>query len=353
MQIANPIYDVVFKFLLEDNESAKLLIGTIIGEDILALEFRPQERSHKIDVGGERFLTVYRMDFAARIRNTEGEERQVLIELQKAKFPTDIMRFRRYLGSQYSDPDNTRLVTLDQIQDRKVRQGLPLLTIYFLGHRLEHSRAPVIRVRRDIVDLTTGEPLAEKEPFIEGLTHDSYIIQIPELHRERRTEVERMLQIFDQGLIIGDKHVLALDEAEVPPRYRPLVRRLQRARAEPEIAEVMELEDEILQELQEHERAQERLRRHAEQARAQAEQARAQTEQARAQAEQARAQTEQARAQAEQARAQAELERLEKEQAREQANEAQARAEQQQAQNDHLRALLQQAGIDPEDSRGG
>ncbi len=205
MQIANPIYDVVFKYLLEDNESAKLLIGTIIGEDILRLDFRPQERSHKIDAGGERFLTVYRMDFAARIRNAAGEERQVLIELQKAKFPTDIMRFRRYLGSQYSDPDNTRLVTLDQVQDRQVRQGLPLLTIYFLGHRLEHSRAPVIRVRRDIVDLTTGEPLAEKEPFIEGLTHDSYIIQIPELHRERRTEVERMLQIFDQGLIIDGK----------------------------------------------------------------------------------------------------------------------------------------------------
>lgn len=133
-----------------------------------------------------------------------GEERQVLIELQKAKFPTDIMRFRRYPdhkmgGSQYSDPDNSRLVTLDQVQDRPVRQGLPLLTIYFLGHQLEHSRAPVIRLRRDIVDLTTGEPLTEKEPFIEGLPHDSYIIQIPELHRERRTEVERMLQIFDQG----------------------------------------------------------------------------------------------------------------------------------------------------------
>jgi hypothetical protein len=339
MLIANPMYDVVFKFLLEDNASAKLLIGTIIGEEILALDFRPQERSHRIDAGGERFLTVYRMDFAARIRNAAGEERQVLIELQKAKYPTDIMRFRRYLGSQYSDADNTRLVALNQGwgqsqnqsqgQERLVRQGLPLLTIYFLGHRLESSKAPVIRVRRDILDLTTGDPLTQKEPFIEGLTHDSYIIQIPELHRQRRTEVEQMLQIFDQGLVIDDKHVLELNETEVPPAYRPLVRRLQLARAEREIAEVMELEDEILEELQEHERAQERLRQRAEQAQAQAEQERLEKEQERERADQAQAQVEQAQAQVEQAQAQAEQER---------------------ARNDRLRALLQQAGIDPDET---
>ncbi|BCU06469.1 hypothetical protein [Allochromatium tepidum] len=313
MLIANPMYDVVFKFLLEDQIAAKLLIGTIIGEEILELEFRPQERSHRVDAGGERFLTVYRMDFAARIRNAQGEERQVLIELQKAKFPTDIMRFRRYLGSQYRDPDNTRLVNLDEAKNRQVRQGLPLLTIYFLGHRLEHSTAPIIRVRRDIVDLTTGEPLTEKEPFIEGLTHDSYIIQIPELHRERRTEVEQMLQIFDQGRVIDDKHVLELDEAEVPPAYRPLIRRLQLAYAEREIAEVMELEDEILDELREHERAQEWLRQQAEQARAQVEQIQAQIEQVRTQAEQ-----------------------------------AQAEAARERERNERLLALLKQAGIEPD-----
>jgi flagellar biosynthesis GTPase FlhF len=348
MLIANPMYDVVFKFLLEDQSVAKLLIGTIIGEEILSLEFRPQERSHQVDAGGERFLTVYRMDFAARIRNAQGEERQVLIELQKAKFPTDIMRFRRYLGSQYRDPDNTRLVNLDEAKNRQVRQGLPLLTIYFLGHRLEHSTAPIIRVRRDIVDLTTGEPLTEKEPFIEGLTHDSYIIQIPELHRERRTEVEQMLQIFDQGRIIDDHHVLELREAEVPPIYRPLIRRLQLAYAEREIAEVMELEDEILDELREHERAQEWLRQQAEQAQAQAEQAQAQAEQAQAQVEQAQAQVEQAQAQVEQAQAQIEQVRTQAELARTQAELAQADAARERARNEQLLALLKQAGIEPD-----
>jgi len=43
MQIANPIYDTVFKYLLEDNDAAKLLISTIISEEIVKLDFMPQE----------------------------------------------------------------------------------------------------------------------------------------------------------------------------------------------------------------------------------------------------------------------------------------------------------------------
>ena len=319
MYIANPMYDTVFKFLLEDNALARLLIGTIIQEEILTLDFRPQERTSEIDTHDTRFLTVYRLDFAARIRNAAGEERQVLIELQKAKYATDIMRFRRYLGSQYRDPDNTQLVELGQDKSRSVRQGLPLLTIYFLGHTLEYTDAPVIQVRRESRDLTTGEPLPAKEPFIESLTHDSYVIQVPRLQRGQRTEVEQMLQLFDQGRTRDDRHILEIDETEIPERYRPLVRRLQQAMAEPKIADAMELEDEILAEMQQYERTIERERVRANQAQAQA-------EQAQAQAEQAQAQTEQAQAQAEQAQAQAEQERAEK---------------------DRLLALLKQQGIDP------
>ena len=65
MIIANPIYDVVFKYLLSDAKIAKLLIGAIIGEDIEDLEFRPTECRSRIE---ERNLLVYRLDFAAKIK---------------------------------------------------------------------------------------------------------------------------------------------------------------------------------------------------------------------------------------------------------------------------------------------
>ncbi|MCB1920209.1 MAG: hypothetical protein KDJ28_09565 [Candidatus Competibacteraceae bacterium] len=317
MYIANPLYDTVFKYLLEDNVLAKLLIGGILQEEIVSLEFRPQERTSEIDRPGERILTVYRMDFAARVRNAAGEERQVLIELQKAKYPTDIMRFRRYLGAQYRDPDNAQEVELHtgQAKAKRVRQGLPLLTIYFLGHALEHTDAPVIRVRRDVTDVATGTPLAQKEAFIESLTHDSYVIQIPKLRGRRRTEVEEILQVFDQSRVHGDRHLLTIDEAEMPERYRPILRRLQRAVAEPKIADAMDLEDEVLEELQDIERELEQVREQAEQAKQRADQ------------EQQRADQEQQRA-----------------------DQEQQRAEQERAEKERLLALLKQAGIDPNEA---
>jgi hypothetical protein len=315
MRIANPIYDTVFKYLMEDNQLAKLLLSTIIDEDIVELEFRPQERTTEV---GSRYLTVYRLDFAATVKNAEGEMRQVPIEIQKAKLATDIMRFRRYLGEQYRDPNNVRPSGAGG-SEAGPRQALPLLTIYFLGHSPDHTRAPVIRVRRESYDLTTGKKLQAKEPFIESLTHDSYVIQIPHLRHEHRTEVEELLQVFDQGRIHDDRHFLEIDEAEVPERYRPILRRLQRAVAEPEVAEAMELEDEVLEELQSLER--------------EVEKERAEKEKERAAKEQAMAKIEKANAEKEQAMADKEKERLEKEKAQEE--------------KERLLSLLKQAGLEP------
>ena len=38
LRIANPMYDAVFKHLLEDDAAARLIVGTILGEDIDELE---------------------------------------------------------------------------------------------------------------------------------------------------------------------------------------------------------------------------------------------------------------------------------------------------------------------------
>ena len=38
VEIANPIYDVVFKYLMNDEKVAKLLLSAIIGKEVLTLE---------------------------------------------------------------------------------------------------------------------------------------------------------------------------------------------------------------------------------------------------------------------------------------------------------------------------
>jgi len=45
-----------------------------------------------------------------------------------------------------------------------------------------------------------------------------------------RTDLERFLSIFDQATISDDKgHILALQDADVPEAYQPVLRRLQQA----------------------------------------------------------------------------------------------------------------------------
>ena len=246
MRIANPIYDVVFKYLMEDRESAVLLLSEIIGEEIVELDFHPQESTAEFS-GRNRCITVYRLDFAAKIRLKEGGYRKVIIEIQKAKFSTDIMRFRRYLGEQYRNREN---VYHDEDGNRK---ALPIISIYFLGHRLRSTDQAVIKVQRAYYDGITGEQLACREEFIESLTHDSFVVQIPELKQPYLSRLEQLLSIFDQHRKVSD-HILEINEDDYPEEYRRLVRRLIRAAAEKQVMDTMDAEDDILEELENLER---------------------------------------------------------------------------------------------------
>ncbi len=244
MHIANPIYDSVFKFLLEDQTSAVLLLSSIIGESIESLEFLPQENIVQLE---RRALTVYRLDFAAKIKTEQGYK-QVLIEVQKAKLPSDVMRFRRYLGEQYAKKSNTYLIEYNGIQQKI---PLPIISIYFLGYSLEKIKTPIIKVNRRYYDLVNQEEIQQTEAFIESLTHDSYVIQIAELHQAHRNELEQLLLIFAQHQQLAtDEHILEIDEQSYPEKYRPLMRRLQQAAQEPDVRKTMDAEDEILQDLQ-------------------------------------------------------------------------------------------------------
>ncbi len=249
MQIANPIYDVVFKYLMADERAAKLIIGEIIGMDVIDIALQPQERLANLT---EKNLTVYRLDFSARVKTRDGQFKQVIIEIQKAKYTSDIMRFRRYLGQQYSDEKNVHATV--SATGHSTYQALPIITIYFLGHTLNHCTASVIKVGRIYTDAITGETLADKETFIESLTHDSYVVQIPYLKAQRRNDLEKLLEIFDQDLQVENRHRLSIDETLFPKKYHVLIRRLQAAISEPEVIDTMQIEDEILLELQNKER---------------------------------------------------------------------------------------------------
>jgi chromosome segregation ATPase len=109
-------------------------------------------------------------------------------------------------------------------------------------------------VNRVYADAATGEQIHEKEEFIESLTHDSIIIQIPYLKGRRRTELEQLLALFDQSGATDDPHFIHVNENDLPERYRPLLRRLQKALADPIVRQTMEAEDDLIEEFKDYQR---------------------------------------------------------------------------------------------------
>ncbi len=253
MRIANPLYDSVFKFLMDDPDCAHTVIATITGLDIVEIEARPTELQVEVSAG----LLVYRLDFCARIKLENGLFQLVLIEIQKAKEPEDIMRFRRYLGEQYSSAANV----VPGLPPEVAPVPLPVLSIYLLGHKLTGlPEVPAIKVARKQLDAITGEELPGRSSFIECLTHDSFIIQIPNLHEAARNSLESLLNVFDQHRKDPeDSHTLIIDEALVPEKFRPVLRRLMRAGESPEIRQRMTVEDDYLEDLMRRERQRQRL----------------------------------------------------------------------------------------------
>ena len=260
MEIANPIYDVVFKYLMEDNKVAKIMLSTLTDLDIIELEFLPQELSHfKDDVDkklSKRYtvfnLSIYRLDFSARIKEKDGSEKLIIIEVQKSKFTNESMRFRKYLGKQYMN-ENLFEWAEDHAKNT-FKSGIPILPIYFLGESFsEFSNYPVIHITRTVKDRYSNEVLSSKTKFIDALFHEGIIINIPALRKSRRDELEVLLSIFDQDNRAQNHHIMNVKETDFPEKFRPIIRRLQSATQEKEVRDIMIVEDDFLSELQDYE----------------------------------------------------------------------------------------------------
>ena len=50
MLIANPIYDIVFKYLMEDLDIAKDILSLILNTEIISLTVQPQETTSEVKI---------------------------------------------------------------------------------------------------------------------------------------------------------------------------------------------------------------------------------------------------------------------------------------------------------------
>lgn len=249
IQIANPIYDSVFKYLMEDERIAKTLLSALLKKEVVAVEMRRNEYTN----GVRDNISMFRIDFGAHVKEPDGTIRLVLIELQKTWLETETLRFRQYLGAQYSNPENV------PSENNKDGYAIPMVAIYLLGHRVGDINVPVLYVKHKAYDydgnvVTDGIP----DPFVESLIHDSIIVQIPLLHGQVNNRLEKVLSVFDQSQKNGsDRHVLNVNDTpfDDDDDMQYLLRRLLMAAANAQLRQEMNVEDEYFKVLEDRDTA--------------------------------------------------------------------------------------------------
>ena len=245
--IANPIYDTVFKYLMEDERIARTILSALLKENIVKVEMRPHEYTN----GQKEILSIFRIDFGATVLKSDGEEQLILIELQKTWLPTELLRFRQYLGVHYQNPKN-------MVSDSPDRHALPMVAVYLLGHTVGEIEEPVVYVRHHAFNYE-DEPVTRGIPdkFIDSLNHDSIIVQIPRLHGKVNNRLDKVLSIFDQTRVSHDsQHYLTLDEKTFETAdtdMQPIFHRLMMAAANIEMRQDMNVEDEYYSIIKEQE----------------------------------------------------------------------------------------------------
>ncbi len=237
--VANPIYDSVFKFLMEDERIAKTVLSALLKKEVVSVEMRRHEHPN---VTRDK-ISMFRIDFAAKVKEDDGTVRLILIELQKTWLDTETLRFRRYLAAQYNAEENM------------VKEGglngyaVPMIAVYLLGHRVGNINKDVVYVSHNAYDYD-GRVVENgmKDPFINSLVHDSIIVQIPLLHGKINNRLDKVLSVFDQSQRDSrNQQIVCLDvnDYEDDTEMMYILRRLSLATMNAEVRQEMNDEDEF------------------------------------------------------------------------------------------------------------
>ncbi len=246
--VANPLYDAVFKYLMEDERIAKIILTALLQKEVIDVKIRRDEYANT----NRNTISMYRIDFAATILDKNKEKKLILIELQKTWLETETLRFRQYLALQYNNKEN-------MTKESEGKYAIPTIAVYLLGHRVGDIKEPVVYARHHIYDYDGHEvKLENPDPFIESLQHDSIIVQIPLLRGKVNNKLEKVLSVFDQSNVYqDDKRVLKVDENQYAgdDDMEYIVHRLQSAAADPDMRYQMNAEDEFFKAIEDRDTA--------------------------------------------------------------------------------------------------
>ena len=240
--VVNPIYDTVFKYIMQDEKVAKVLIGNILKTKVVSIQMNNNEYAAMLPDGNK----VFKLDFSATISDKDGKHQLVHIEVQKALEEGEIMRFRSYLGAIYMDSTKKYLETIQNPKTQEeitVEHPLPIHSIYILGHELGDGLSESVMHGENIFKDQDGNiiQIPANNDYINGLTHTVTFVIAPLTKKNVKTHLDRLLTIFSD--ITPNSQEIELDEYyDDSEDYRTLMRALQRASADKQLRGNLDLE---------------------------------------------------------------------------------------------------------------
>lgn len=263
--IPNPIYDVVFRYLMEDPESATIVLSTLINEKIIKLHLESQAHAEKKpkpaqvkDPSTKDDVRLFHLDFTATVELPDGAEELIMIELQKASEPDDIFRFKRYISKNFQRKQEKEIIHPTTQAVTTVTKPIRLIPIFILNFRIENEiNDLLIKTNRIKTGVFKNRKLEKSNEFIDNLSFDILVVQLPNLGNISESDYENdeykkklfaLLKIFDQkSKVKNNEHRLRLIRRFFPGFLERVIRRLQSADINnPDLEEQLYAEDEIL-----------------------------------------------------------------------------------------------------------
>ena len=241
-QVVNPIYDTVFKYLMQDEKVAKVLIGNILKTKVVSIQMNNNEYSALLPDGKK----VFKLDFSATILDKSGKHQLVHIEVQKALEEGEIMRFHAYLGAIYMDETKKYQETVKNPKNKTEtieEHPLPIHSIYILGHELGDGLQHSVMLGENVFKDQDGNiiKIPTNNDYINGLTHTVTFVIAPLTKKNVKTHLDKLLTIFSDTE--PNSKVIELDEYyDDSEDYRTIMRVLQKASADKQLRGDLDLE---------------------------------------------------------------------------------------------------------------
>ncbi|NJL74794.1 MAG: hypothetical protein HC892_06910 [Saprospiraceae bacterium] len=269
--IPNPIYDVVFRYLMEDIDSAIIVISTLLNVKIKRLHLEPLTHAEKKpkpivssikEPNTKDDIQLFHLDFTAVIELPDGSDELIMIEVQKASEPEDIFRFKRYISKNFQKKQSREIINPNTQAIETIDMPLRLVPIFILNFRIENEIDDLlIKTNHFKQGVFRNRNLEKHNEFIDNLTYDILVVQLPNLHKispseyegdEYKTKLYALLKLFDQKSTVNNnnEHRLKVMRRLLPGFLERVVLRLQAADSNyPDLEEQMFIEDEYLKAL--------------------------------------------------------------------------------------------------------